>query len=871
MDGAVATLTVPTMVDDTAHAVVVNDGTSDLYNASVTYDKNEITEIAIETVNFNQTIGNMFTLTVKVTDEDGDVIANKEVKLEASGAYNDFEDAVVLTSTTDENGLATFEWTRNHETTWPLDDFVVFVVEKPIVRTSGSVTWTLSEQLVTLDAAAQSPETLSDESAFEFTVTAKNADGSNYVGDLILDLNVTDAAGGTATLQDTGNANIKIQVWHNNAWVNSIAPAAATAAADNELIETAATRATYEMTAADNGTKKFRIYTKDEGGLNAADIEDITVTVWYDKDNSGVAGGLTAQDPRAVTGKKSYVAGIPSITFTQRGNAQVIATTANANDEFDYVLYDLAVVDQFGNPYRGNVKLNEYAAIDNNVTTPVATNAFSFAVDSNADGIYEIAAAATQNLNTRIGQDDLDNDSVFVVKLTNTNGADTIEPTAYVDMPNDTAPADTANVLDANDVYVKADEIESQVRTIVALEVTPVETASPAAGGFYAWKVEAKDQFGTAYTNATADEELEFHLLDADGLAIDGPAVAGSGVQLYVDVNGNGVDAQGNVTVANFQEAGTDADTTTITSGTNMTVASVDVTALPFYIAIDGGAADTTYQVRVFSEAAPGVDNSTYETGEVTVLASVTYVDQVLTSGEFSAIAAKDTDTPANAADDSVVIANANFDAAYVDFTGKDGAVELTYDLKDQSDQAYDTTGGTGVQVTWTVKNLGNTQITVNDGTDKTLAAGETGIYTTTSSVAAASKATLYIVGTAEGKVEVSAQAAGVEQADTASIYFTENLIFPLNADSTYNGTVVAFDKTANWLILNTTVGYIVVEDYDASVAPPNTAAFKVDGNTANITQFEDNLTVGDTLVVENDYTAGAPATNDLTLTLTNN
>jgi len=820
-----ATLTVTQMVDGTTYAVVVTKDATQVYSGNVTYDKNEITALQVQTVDFNKTIGENFTLSVKLVDEDGDAIANKQIKFESPDyTGGNLEELKILTATTGADGIATFTWTRMHD---GLEGVTVYSIDRPVVRAQCNITWTLSAQLVTLDAAAMANESLSDESAFEFTVTAKNANGSNYAGNLTLDFNINDNNTGTNTLEDAGNANIKIQYWNTatSAWVNSIAPPAT--AAPNELIETDADTATYEMTASDNGSKKFRVYTKDEGGLLASDVNKIVVTAWYD---TNADGNLTATDPRAVTGAKSYVAGVPTITFTKKDAKATIATAAAGSDNMEYTEYELTVVDQFGKPYRGTVDLDEYAALDNNVTT-VPNNSFRTALDTNADGIFDIAhgGATDKAINFRIGQNDANDDSIATVRLMATADADTIELTAYVDMPNTGTPAEVADVLDANDVFVKASQVTADARQISSFTITPMVETAPAAGGMKIWRVAALDQFGTAFTNAGNDEEIEIDLINATtGVAIDGTATA---EDLYADVNGS----TNGLLTANW------AAETVSTAENPIDLNDLNVTALPFFIAMDDGVASTTYQIRIWSEEVANgyVDGGVYEIGEATGTATVTYAAQVLTSGNITAAAATGTAT---------IVNNTDLTAGYSDHQSADGTIRLTYSLLDQSNQGMTTT--TPTNVTWTIKNNGANTITINDGAAKTLAAGQTASYTTIAAAGANANATIDITSAIEAKVDISVVAEGLTTPDTFALVYTETIVAATNG--TYNGTVVAFDHTTpaaaddtGWIILSTPVGYVVV--------PHNlgTQTYRVVGTTATEAQFKNQLTVSDVVSVD--------------------
>ncbi len=187
--------------------------------------------------------------------------------------------------------------------------------------------------------------------------------------------------------------------------------------------------------------------------------------------------------------------------------------------------------------------------------------------------------------------------------------------------------------------------------------------------------------------------------------------------------------------------------------------------------------------------------------------------------------------------------ANADGTASHMDVsTGTD---TLTYSLLDQAGNGITTAAAT--DVVWTITNTGDKKITVNDGVAKELAAGATGTYTTKSTVGAKASTTIDIVSAEPYKVEVSALPAGGETATEHDLYFYSLEI--ANTDNkTFTGTVAAFDNSANWIILDTAVGYVLVDNSTA-------ATYKIGVNSADATAFGKALEVGKTLKVTADGT----------------
>jgi hypothetical protein len=285
--GAVATLTVPTMIDTNGAAtnptnpyvVVVSNAGTAINTSTIYYNNNQITTLAVQTSDLNKQIGNEMSLSVRMTNEDGVVMANKAVKLEAAAAYEEggFETANTLTATTDENGIATFAWTRNHAGTEILD---IYAVDRPIIRTAANITWMLAAtNLVTVDVS--DAVTLGVGTAKVYNVTAKNANGSNLAGNLLMNIAV---GGGLAV------GNLTTQVW-NSATQTWGAPTAGNGTA----------QVTQTLIAANNGQVRFRVY-------NAAGTTgNFVPTFFYD-----IAGGnavtLDNNEPRAVGSQVTYVA-----------------------------------------------------------------------------------------------------------------------------------------------------------------------------------------------------------------------------------------------------------------------------------------------------------------------------------------------------------------------------------------------------------------------------------------------------------------------------------------------------------------------------------------------------------------------------------
>lgn len=313
---------------------------------------------------------------------------------------------------------------------------------------------------------------------------------------------------------------------------------------------------------------------------------------------------------------------------------------------------------------------------------------------------------------------------------------------------------------------------------------------------------------GTAESGA-----LKFNITDQDGNAVNLNAAGANAYLLNISVANS---------VANVL--------TTPTTDTVLTAANMSATTgLTNGITVTAGAIGTsTITAQLFRDAD---GDGVMDPGEgiaSTAIVTYTVTAPVLTNGVVSSIASV-AGTPVTLA------ANADNTAAYSNYAGTNGTVRLTYQFKDQADNNF--TAAAATNVAWTIKNNGAAAITINDGEVKTLAAGATATYTTQGTTTA----TIDIINTAnELKVDVSVAAAGVATPDTTVIYYTEQIV---SAGQTFTGTVIAKDDAANWVILQTSVGY-VVSNFGAG------HTFTVDGSTATIAQFKANLTVGDAIVV---------------------
>ena len=612
-----------------------------------------------------------------------------------------------------------------------------------------------------------------------------------------------------ATSGNLAQNQVTTQYWNGTAWVN------ATGNGTGQV--------TYAVTAANEGKVKFRV-------LGAAGVTGtVQPTFFYDLGTT--AGSLQDADPRIIASKVTYVAQQPTLTFVEDVAGDTIATSAVANSTTDSKLYTLKAVDQFGNPYRGTVDLSDLGRVDGLAATPANAN-IRFAVDSDGNNVFEIAGSNTLALNFAVGGSDADNNSEVKVKVTNAT-AEKVTPVAYVDIANPAgSAADVADILDNNDVSVKGDEITSQARVASTVTSEVINSGDVAVGGSKYIKYTFVDQFGAAFV-PTGNLELA---LEGTGL---GTTVIDAIDTSYV--------AADNATF------GFNADVNTNTATVSDQTAISNVIA----VKVSGGTAGNASKLRVWVDTQ---NDSLFQADEVNgVSNTITFVAGALTTGAFadaSTVVDADVNT---SADGSVVVS---------DLAGDDN-VEVSYVVQDQAGQ--DLNLASPVNVTFTVENTSTTTAaTVTDASGNalgTVAAGATQVFTvaTSDNGTPADAANIRVASAAANTVKVTAQVEGIaSSAQTQEIIWTGEV---LSADETYTGTVKAINKTNDWILVETAVGYVLVNYADA-VAFDGAISYKVSGNTATVAQFESNLTVGDSVTVSS-ATNGAVV--DLSVSLTNN
>lgn len=817
--GNKATLTVPTMVDDntTTYAVVVtdNEGT-ELYNDSIMWDRNQPTTLTIETVDMSQTVGEDFILTVKLVDEDGDVMANKALTMDVTPSFGVNNEELTLNATTDENGLATFKWTRTRPDAGETID--VFVNERPVVRVSGTVVWGTALKLVDVDA--KTAVTLGFGTAKEYVITAKNADGTDYTGTLAIKYEGTNAIDTNITAEYK-NAN---GVWTaltdtsaGDAYVDGIALTTANTGNDGQI--------TIRLYAAANATEISPIF-----------FQDVDTDIVLDSDEARITGGTI-----------NYVDQVPTFTWEPLNDTTTIATSALAGSTTHQKDYTLKVNDQFGNPYRGTVLLTTIARADGLAGT-VPSNNEGIAVDLNMDGDFTDAgegAATTKTINMAIGGAVTAEDSIVTVRITDT-AAEAITPVAMVDVANPVGqPADVAGLIDDNDYYATADTLDFQNRAVETIIAEAVTEGDIAVGGNGIYKFTFRDQFGEPITPAAVDFAIEG--ANAGTIEIDA-------IDLSYDGQTFNADATINATSANNQNAASDVVAVRIDSG-----AADDQAVIRVWI--DAGTNDNTFQADE--------KNATIETGK--------FVAPALANGEITTVAFATADVynaiaTAEGVDAAGQSANGNANEATLTYTLQDQAgnvyttgasetVDVTWTVTNNGDTTAQVDDGTGyVDVA-----AGETKIFTT-----TVAASSS---TTTLKVDAKAAAESH-------KLTISAQAAGVSEASEVVVAFTaaptitqdpavaaeySGTIIGVQADGDDNGTVANNDGTL--LIIETTLGQVLAVQIGSG--DYGTVTLKIDGNTVTTeTLAEGNISVGDAISISIDgngdgNTPAAPAAYD--------
>lgn len=784
--GKVATVTVAAIADDASVKVEVKDSKgTELYNKDVKYDLNQITSITPVNSNYTAQVGKEITVQYKVVDEDGDAIANTEVFVRAASNLPALSN-IERTVKTDANGIASFTINRSEVST---DTLTAYVVDRPVVASNGAVTvrWNVAPTgLVSVDATNNVD--LGAGTYKEYNVSVKNQNGTDFTGTLYMDIATTGLTAGQVTTQ----------FWNGTAWVNATG--------------TGTAQVSHTLTAANEGKVKFRV-------LGAAGVNGtVQPTFFYDLGTT--VGSLQDADPRIIASKVTYVTQQPTLTFTEDATGDTIATSAVANSTTDSKLYSLKAVDQFGNPYRGTVNLSDFGRVDGLAATPANAN-IRFALDTDANNVFDIVGANTQALNFAVGGSDADNNSEVKVRVTNAT-AEKVTPVAYVDVANPAgSAADVANILDSNDVKVVGDEVTSQARVGSTVTSEVINPGNIAVGGSKYVKFTFVDQFGAPFI-PTGNLEL----------ALEG---AGLGTTV-IDAIDTSYVAADNATFG----FNVDQDTNAASVANQTAISNV------IAVKVSGGAASNASKLRVWIDAQ---NDSLFQADEVNGISdTITFVAGALTSGAFA---------NATSVNDAVVNTSDNGSVVVSDLAGDDN-VGVSYVVQDQAGQ--DLNLGSPVNVLFTVKNTSTTTaVTVTDTAGATLgtvAAGATGTFTvaTTDNGTPADAANIRVASAAANTVKVTGQIEGISSsAKSQDIIWTGNV---LAANQTYTGTVLAVNKTADWLLLDTAVGNVLVSDYSA--AGTFTTTYTVGGNTASDAQFETNLTVGDSVKVTTGATTNA-------------
>lgn len=382
----------------------------------------------------------------------------------------------------------------------------------------------------------------------------------------------------------------------------------------------------------------------------------------------------------------------------------------------------------------------------------------------------------------------------------------------------------------------------SPTNGIATVNVTVEEAKSPTSIAVNGTPKTALANAETVAFNAT-EGALGFLVTDQDGDAINLAAAApATGVKANLTVT----DAN-SVLTAPVAVVLTAADMT----GPVGTISSANLTVTSH--ATNTGTATVT--VQLFNDAN---GNDTMDAGEeLPATANVTYTvsQSVLTNGAITGVTGGAT-------------ANTDFSTAYA---AANANQTLTYALQDQAGNALATTAA--VPVNWTITNTGDTAMTVNDGTAKTLAAGETETYTTQSTVGAAATATIQINSAAAANtVAAVSVAAGTATPHELNLVFavtgtevpTGDMLSTAVANQSFTGTVVGSGGAAatSWVVIDTAVGYKVVNYGNALFT---TQVYKVNGNSVGIAAFNDAIEKGASIAVTTDATGAV-----LTATLTN-
>lgn len=764
----------------------------------------EVSTLQASSKSYVGQFGKSVTVEYTVLDQAGKPVIGVDVYVRAgsSNASDIANTPVVKTLTSDESGKIKFTYTRSDAN---FDDSVTaYVVSQPLVRdTNVRVKWTVSD-VTQLTVEASQSGNVGHNTILEYDIDAKDINGAPLKKGEKVKVAFEYA---NSTIANAALPTVEQQL-ANGTWASVATNGGAVAinGAEVQLIEA--------------GKAKIRVvYAVPAGTDGESKKIEVTPTFYYSETGNSLTN-LTDEDSIFIAPSVSLVKQTPVLSLVEVKAGNQISTTGKKE-------YKLTAVDQFGNPFRGEVKLDALENADGLASTTGLTN-YKISADMNGDTVFDKTGADKLTIDFGFNVDDKeDEDGIAIIKYELASGTSAeLTPVAFVDKNGD-------DFISPNEVVTQAAKItfgQAQPSSI-KVEAKAEETT---VAGKIKFDVSTLDVEGNLYKPETP---LVFELVKVANDGTETPVAATSTPYAITQADGTAV-------------------TSSYTSNQE-TIATTNVVDKKYSVEVD------TSQFTV-----PSTNNDVYK---LYVFAdsngdSVRQLDEVVGSDVFTTSSAileqgkltVDNTTTGGAIELKEGTINSAVDVGSAQTTG----VTYTYELQDQGGNI----NAAATTVIWTITNPTDKDITVklDSESDTVINAGSTKSFETATNVSGGT-AKLKLTATddssdAVGLITVKAQAKSVSKtAQTNVTYFAPKGSIVNNSNSndvTYTGTVKALNKDTDgdkdikgdgtFFVLTTPVGDIVVDTSSVT-----TVDYIISGNTGSEASFEKALELGKTVKVE--------------------
>ncbi len=569
----VATLTVASMKYGFDYTVGVFDDAVEIYEATFTFTQTSAASITTDAIsNISEQVGNEVSITYTVEDTGGDPMQGLEVRVRAVDT-DPTDDVVEIEEflTTDEAGEITFSYVWVDEGV--THDIRARVMAFPTVQNNDvSVSWTL--QPTNLITAESNNVTIGNGTYRTYTATFYDEDFN--------------------TLDDGETVYVELDGLTSHGTNTVIDDTEGDFAFDSGIIANA-------TLGNGDGTATLVVTDNDDGAT-------LIPTFYY--------GNATLGDADAI-----YTAG--TVTFEEPEFSAADSSLELAEDEVADVAVDedvtfvLNAVDQFGNPFIGDLEVDFIENVDNlGGTSPGAIE-------------YDIALDAGTDTGQTTGTRALTIDDEGEVEITLHSGLDGEAATLVAWFEDDVAPTGYS----AAKPQVVADEVTFTALTLSELTLEADDDVASTIGELVFF-LELLDQNEEAMptSGGTYDADLGFQILDSDGDLVDlrdTDNVANVQYDVDYDVESfdwtNADDYKDSNQAAVVQEA-------TVNNESEVAV-KVDLGASELVLAAG------EYTFRAFID---GNKNGTLQGDEFSIEVPFTVEERAVSAGEFTAISAED-------------------------------------------------------------------------------------------------------------------------------------------------------------------------------------------------------------------------------------